>query len=363
MKKERYIGIMSGTSMDSIDVVICKIGEKSCELIASHSHPFDPTLKAQILCMIEAGTTLAEVGEIDHRLGLLFAEAVQRVIADFGIDPAKIRAIGSHGQTVWHAPETTLPFSIQLGDPSLIAERTGIRVVADFRRADLAAGGQGAPIAPAFHEFIFENIKAPVAIVNIGGMANITVISETLSGYDTGCGNVLMDGWIARHKAQPYDRDGAWARSGSVDEMLLDTMLSDPYFSRKPPKSTGREHFDMCWLEQMLSRRGSRVCSAVAPQDVQRTLLELTALTVSREVLQSGAKDLFLCGGGVHNGFLVERIDALLPGVTVKSAKDPDWIEAMMLAWLAYKRLHKERVNLRSVTGAAENRILGGIYE
>jgi anhydro-N-acetylmuramic acid kinase len=363
MHREHFIGIMSGTSMDSIDVVLCAIDPQGCELIASYTHPFPLQLKAEILQMIESKTTLAEVGRIDHRLGLLFAQAVQGLIAYSQIDPASVRAIGSHGQTLWHVPNTDEPFSMQLGDPNLITAHTGIPVVADFRRGDLAVGGQGAPLAPAFHQFIFGNIKKPVAVVNIGGMANITVISETISGYDTGCGNVLMDGWIARHKGKAYDKDGAWARMGAVDGTLLDAMLGDPYFAMKAPKSTGREHFDMRWLEQMLTRRGSRVCSLVTPEDVQRTLLELTALTISNEVLQSEAKDLYLCGGGAHNRFLVERIDALLPGVNVHVAQDADWIEAMMMAWLAYKRIRKEPIPLSDVTGAQKNRILGGVYE
>ena len=241
--------------------------------------------------------------------------------------------------------------------------KTGIPVVADFRRKDVALGGQGAPFAPAFHEFLFSTVSEHVAIVNIGGMANITVLDEKLIGYDTGCGNVLMDMWINKHQNVSYDKDGAWAKSGEVDYTLLDVMMADDYFSLAYPKSTGREKFNEAWLDEMLTRRGSSVCSLVLEQDVQRTLLELTAMSIANEVLRFNRDIVLLCGGGAKNAFLVERLKVLMPSIEVAIAQNADMIEAMTFAWLAYKRVHKEKVNLKDVTGASDNAILGGIYE
>jgi len=363
MAKERYIGIMSGTSLDGVDVVLCEIDSTSCELISSLEYPMPQELKSDILTMINGNTTLEQVGQIDHRLGVLFTQAVGALLIRENIDASSIIAIGSHGQTLWHDPSGEYPFSMQLGDANIITAKTGIPVVADFRRKDVALGGQGAPFAPAFHEFIFSNINASVSIVNIGGMANITVLGEKLIGYDTGCGNVLLDMWINKHQNVTYDKDGTWAKSGEVDYTLLDAMMADDYFSLDYPKSTGREKFNEAWLDGMLTRRGSAVCSAILPEDVQRTLVELTALSISNEVLKFNTDVALLCGGGAKNSFLVEHINALMPNVEVAIAQNADEIEAMTFAWLAYKRIHKEKVNLKDVTGASDNTILGGLYE
>ena len=367
MAKERYIGIMSGTSLDGVDVVLCEIDSTSSELISSLEYPMPQELKSDILTMIKGNTTLEQVGQIDHRLGVLFTQAVGALLIRENIDSSSITAIGSHGQTLWHAPHGEYPFSMQLGDANIITSKTGIEVVADFRRKDVALGGQGAPFAPAFHEFIFSNINASVSIVNIGGMANITVLAKTVNdkliGYDTGCGNVLLDMWINKHQNEAYDKDGAWAKSGEVDYTLLDAMMADAYFSESYPKSTGREKFNEAWLDGMLTRRGSSVCSAILAEDVQRTLVELTALSISNEVLKFNTDVALLCGGGAKNSFLVERIKALIPNVEVAIAQNSDEIEAMTFAWLAYKRIHKEKVNLKDVTGASDNTILGGLYE
>jgi len=362
MNKERYIGIMSGTSLDGVDVVLCEIDSKTCTLISSLEYPMPLELKSDILTMIESKTTLELVGQIDHRLGILFTQAVGALLIRENIDVSSITAIGSHGQTLWHEPNGVYPFSMQLGDANIITAKTGIPVVSDFRRKDVALGGQGAPFAPAFHEFIFSNIKASIAVVNIGGMANITVMGEKLIGYDTGCGNVLLDMWINKHQNESYDKDGAWAKSGEVDYTLLDAMMADAYFSLDYPKSTGREKFNEAWLDAMLTRRGSSVCSLIVEQDVQRTLLELTALSISNEVLKFNTDLALLCGGGAKNSFLVERIKALMPNVEVAIAQNADEIEAMTFAWLAYKRIHKEVVNLKDVTGASDNAILGCVY-
>jgi len=284
----------------------------------------------------------------------LFTQAVGALLIRDNIDASSITAIGLHGQTLWHQPEDG--FTMQLGDPNILAAKTGIAVVADFRRKDIALGGQGAPFSPAFHEFIFSNIKEALSIVNIGGMANITVLGEKLIGYDIGCGNVLLDMWISEHQGKTYDNDGEWARTGTVDYSLLDRMLSDDFFQESYPKSTGREKFNKIWLQGYLSGHTHN------PEDVQRTLLELTALSISNEVLKFNPDVTLLCGGGAKNSFLVERIKALMPNIEVAIATNADQIEAMTFAWLAYKRVHKEKVNLKDVTGASDNAVLGGIY-
>ena len=358
MKKERYIGIMSGTSLDGVDVVLCAIDKSSCDLLASYEHPFPETLKEEILHVITSTVTLKQIGELDHKLGELFAEAVNLLIDKEDIDRKSITAIGSHGQTLWHQPEGAHTFSLQLGDPNIIAARTGVKVVADFRRKDMALGGSGAPFAPAFHRFLLGKNDVPLCVVNIGGIANITLLGEELIGYDTGPGNMLMDMWIAKHKGIGYDRDGNWAREGEVNYPLLENMMEDAYFGMAYPKSTGREKFNLDWLNNMLDV-GVRI---PRPTDVQRTLLELTALSLSNEVLKFNPDMLLLCGGGAKNGFLVERIAALMPNVQVGVMEQADSLEAMMMAWLAYKRLHNEHVDLKEVTGASQNSILGGVY-
>jgi anhydro-N-acetylmuramic acid kinase len=248
---------------------------------------------------------------------------------------------------------------MQLGDPGLVAVRTGIATVADFRRADMALGGQGAPFAPAFHRFVFGDLPGKTAVVNLGGMANVTVLGDPLLGYDTGPGNVLMDNWCRTRLGMPFDRDGATARTGRVDEAMLEAMRSDPYFSLPAPKSTGREYFDDAWLERF--DPGLR-----RAEDVLATLAELTAATVADAVRDHRPRRLLLCGGGVENAYLVERIAARLEGVEVAPTDDygvpHEWMEAMAFAWLAYKRMQGEPVALRSVTGAERDAVLGGIY-
>ncbi|WP_295419069.1 anhydro-N-acetylmuramic acid kinase [Sulfurovum sp.] len=356
-KKELYIGVMSGTSLDGVDVVLCNIDADTCTLIYSLEYPISLELKTDILTRIEGKSSLGQIGQLDHRLALLFAQAVDALLIRENIDAKHIKAIGLHGQTLWHQPEGEHGFTMQLGDPNILTAKTGIPVVADFRRKDVALGGQGAPFAPAFHAFLFGGTDASVCVVNIGGMANITVLNEKLIGYDTGCGNVLMDMWIAEHQGISYDKDGEWARTGSLDYALLDAMMADEYFEQPYPKSTGREKFNKAWLQVYLSGKTHN------PEDVQRTLLELTAISITNEVLRFNRDVVLLCGGGAKNSFLVERIKALIPNVEVATAQSADYIEAMTFAWLAYKRMHKEVVNLKDVTGASENAILGGLYE
>ncbi len=380
MKKQYYIGLMSGTSLDGVDAVLCRVGAEHCEVLQSHTHPFPETLKARVLTAIDTQTTLQEIGTLDHLLGILFADAVKVLLEKSGMDAENIEAIGSHGQTLWHEPTGETPFSMQLGDPNIIAAQTGIPVVADFRRKDMAFGGSGAPFAPAFHKFLLGEQGRGVCVVNIGGIANITVLGETLIGYDTGPGNMLMDYWIAKQKGLPYDKDGKWAREGKVDYTLLDVMMNDEYFAKPYPKSTGREKFNEAWLKSVQRSAFSTQKTEASPRDayqnssfliphssfksvdVQRTMLELTALSISNEVLKFNPDMLLLCGGGARNRFLVERIATLMPNVQAGVMEQADNLEAMMMAWLAYKRIHNEPVGLKDVTGAQENTILGGVY-
>jgi len=355
-----YIGIMSGTSLDGVDVALCEIDEKSCILKASYFLEMPLSLKDEIILMINASSTLKAFGELNNKLALLFAQGVNRLLEKESLSPLDVVAIGSHGQTLWHEPNSENPFSMQLGNPSLLAVETGIDVVADFRSKDVAYGGQGAPFAPAFHQFLFADIK-DCAVLNIGGMANVSILGENLIGYDTGCGNVLMDMWIQEQKNQPYDKNGIWAKSGKIHTVLLKKMLQDRYFSLKFPKSTGREYFNKNFLIKYLEPLGR-----IPSEDVQSTLLALTAYSIVNEIKKFKIKTLLVCGGGVYNTFLMSTLEKLLPAIEVKSTEahnvSAENLEAMIFAWFAYKRLRQESIELKSVTGAKNNTILGGIY-
>jgi len=363
MNKELYIGVMSGTSLDGVDIALCAIDKNSCDLLASYGHHFPKSLRAEILHTIASEVTLKQIGELDRKLGEMFAGAVNLLIDKEDIDIRSVAAIGLHGQTLWHQPEGEHPFSMQLGDPNIVAARTGMKVVADFRRKDMAFGGSGAPYAPAFHRFIFKNRSSDseMIIANIGGIANITVLGKDLTGYDTGPGNMLMDAWIARYHNKTYDMDGAWAEKGKVLYPLLERMMKDEYFSRGYPKSTGREKFNLEWVEN-IQRSVFGVQEELKPEDIQRTLLELTAQSLSNEILKFNPDMLLLCGGGAKNNLLVERLSSLMPNIHVGIIDNAEMLEAMMMAWLAYKRLHNEYVDLKEVTGASQNTVLGALY-
>ena len=367
MSNEYYVGLMSGTSMDGIDAALVEFETNACKLVASCQHAWPETLRETLLQTQRTGNcTLSSLAELDTSCGIEFAKATQRLLSSSKVEAAQVKAIGSHGQTLCHGPDHHPSFSLQIGDPNRIAEITGITTVADFRRRDLAAGGQGAPLAPAFHQAVFQKPGATQLILNIGGIANLTVLpadQDEATGFDTGPGNCLLDAWCQQHTGNRFDNSGDWAKSGSPEPRLLLKMLEDPYFSKEPPKSTGTEYFSPDWLHRQLQQFNS-----LPARNVQRTLLELTALTIANEVKGSigNADSLLVCGGGVHNDFLMLRLQHLLPQIRVSSTAvrgvDPDWLEAMAFAWLARETLAGRAGNLPSVTGASHPVVLGGIY-
>ncbi|CAG20132.1 hypothetical molecular chaperone [Photobacterium profundum SS9] len=372
MAIERYIGIMSGTSMDGVDTVLVEIEENSIRLMGENSFPMGEDLKQALLdiCLGQS-TNLQAVGELDHRLGHLFADAVIALLENTGISPDSITAIGSHGQTVFHSPETQYAFTMQLGDANIIAAKTHITTIADFRRKDMALGGQGAPLVPAFHQQLFSSLDTTRVILNIGGIANITVLTpnQPVTGYDTGPGNMLMDAWIHQHNGSQYDVNAKWAKTGTVNEILLERLLDEPYFKQPAPKSTGRELFNLPWLKQKLSGLD------IPAEDVQATLAEFTAVTITNDVITyqhnerselSTKQELLVCGGGAHNPLLMARLAAQLPKwqvmTTTERGVDSDNMEAMAFAWLAYRTHHNMPGNLPEVTGASGLTSLGAIY-
>lgn len=364
-----HVGLMSGTSVDGIDAVLADLSGHRPALLTTLSHDYPAALRSELLAFAEGryvSDPVDQLGRLDQRVGIEFGRAAGALIRKAGRRGDAIAAIGSHGQTVRHRPGPPAPFTLQIGDPNVIAELTGITTVADFRRRDVAAGGQGAPLAPAFHRAFFASASEDRVVVNIGGMANLTRLPArgTATGADTGPGNALLDGWTARHRDEAFDRDGAWARSGEADPELLDAMLADPFLQRRGPKSTGREQFNLAWLDAHLERLGRAVDAA----SVQATLVELTAASIAGAIrADGGAPDTVLvAGGGTRNGFLMERLAARLAGARVTSTAaeglDPEWVEATGFAWLAERALARAAGNVPAVTGAVGERILGGIY-
>lgn len=361
-----YIGLMSGTSADAIDAVLVAF-DGHPHLIAHYSEPLSDNLREQIHALaLPSDNEIDRVGALDISLAQHFARISLTLLRHAKVHPEQVMAIGSHGQTIRHrspgSPQGC--FTLQIGDPNTIAELTGITTVADFRRRDMAAGGQGAPLVPAFHRAIFHSTEEHRVIVNIGGMANITWLPKqgATLGFDTGPGNVLMDGWILAHQGKSYDESGTWAASGTINQELLDKLLQHPFFAQAAPKSTGREAFNRQWLEDALQG------IALDAADVQATLLELTAITISDAIhsLGSDPKAVFVCGGGAYNTQLMRRLQALLAGDKVESTASlgihPQWIEAMAFAWLARQTMNRQSGNLKEVTGAQREVILGGVY-
>ncbi|PHS73311.1 anhydro-N-acetylmuramic acid kinase [Porticoccus sp.] len=369
--RELYIGLMSGTSADSIDAVLADLsGGQHC-LLATFSCEIADLKNDIHELAIPGPNEISRMGQLDRELGIRFANAVNTLLHRESIDSSQVIAVGSHGQTIRHLPPghgDMHPFTLQIGDPNTIAHLTGITTVADFRRRDIALGGQGAPLTPLFHRAAFEKPGTPRVIINIGGIANITLLysdgASSPLGYDTGPGNGLMDSWILQCLGKAYDDNGQWASEGRVIQSLLEQFLKTPYLLKKPPKSTGRELFNPEWLTQQLASFGN----SADPADLQATLLEFTAQTISTSIRKSDGPiaEAYLCGGGAYNGALVSRISALLDPIQVSTTEAlgilPGWVEAMAFAWLAQQTLAGKPGNEPSVTGASAASVLGAIH-
>jgi anhydro-N-acetylmuramic acid kinase len=362
MAKSFFIGIMSGTSLDGVDAALVTFENEKCTLQNTHFLPYPEEIKSQLLALHKPENNELEAACIlGCRLAELYAETTNELLKIANVSAADISAIGCHGQTIRHRPEAG--FTLQIGNNALLAELTNITVVGDFRSRDIAAGGQGAPLVPAFHQAVFSNTVLSRAIVNIGGIANITYLpstGETL-GFDSGPGNMLMDSWIKLKQGADYDHDGAWAASGVVIDSLLENMLAEPYFALPPPKSTGRDLFNDDWLKQ------HQLYPHLRPQDVARTLTSLTVFSIHRALTQCGQVDeVYLCGGGAHNRLLVQNLQSLIKHIPVRTTTelgiDVDWVEAVAFAWLAKQTLENKPSNLPAVTGAKGLRVLGAIY-
>jgi anhydro-N-acetylmuramic acid kinase len=359
-------GLVSGTSMDGVEAVLLDAGESLSVHGAVHLD-YPPELAARLKRAVAApaGCGLDELGYLDAAIGEVFADAAEALLRQHGLAARDVRVIGSHGQTLLHRPRQSPAFTLQVGDPNRIAERTGIDVVADFRRRDIAAGGEGAPLVPAFHAAAFASPGEDRAVVNIGGIANITTLAAdgTVGGFDTGPGNCLMDLWAEQHLGTPFDRDGALAARGCVHEGLLAELLAEPYLALPPPKSTGRELFNRDWLAPVLARH------AAAVPDVMATLSEYTARTIAnalKGVPGFAPLELLVCGGGARNVELMRRLAAQLPGVRVVSTAArgiaPEHVEGALFAWLALSCVEGRAGNLTDVTGARGPRVLGALY-
>ncbi|WP_392564966.1 anhydro-N-acetylmuramic acid kinase [Orbus wheelerorum] len=369
MRDALYIGVMSGTSLDGIDIALVNITEKKISFIIGETYPIPDNIKSDLLTICEKKqSSLQKLGEIDHQLGELYAKTINLFIEKNKINNKDIIAIGCHGQTIFHSPTGSYPFTMQIGDANIIAAKTGITTIADFRRRDMALGGQGAPLVPAFHDAIFSDPDKNRVILNIGGISNITVLTpnKPIIGYDTGPGNVLLDSWIMANLDKSYDKDATWAKTGKINQQLLNEFLIEDYFKQPYPKSTGRELFNLGWLKQKISTFN------LLPQDIQTTLVELTVRSTVNELLAnqllnpSLPYELLICGGGAKNPLIIERFDKLLPNwlvtTTDQQGISADYMEAIAFAWLAYCRINNLESNIPSVTGANKSISLGVIY-
>ncbi len=363
-----YLGLISGTSMDAVDIALIDIDDKKISLLEFLEFPIPDEIRVPLRA-INDNSPLSEVAKMDVLVGELFAEAVCHLLETKNYSAADIQAIGSHGQTIYHSPNSTPPCTIQIGDPNVIAAKTGITTVADFRRMDVANGGQGAPFAPLFHQAFFQT-EQPRLILNIGGIANLTFLSEVaddpVTGFDTGPGNCLLDDWIMRHKGSTYDNNGEWARSGTTNDALLSKLLEHEYFSLSPPKSTGRDEFNLAWLDKVLRDNNF----SDHPENIQRTLLQFSVKTICDAIhlSQSVHAELILCGGGVKNDYLVDMLNVSLPEhISMLSADDAGMnhsaVEASCFAWLAYNRMQRIGLALGKLTGASVAKMLpGAVY-
>jgi anhydro-N-acetylmuramic acid kinase len=361
-----FIGLISGTSRDGVDAALVLFEDEKPRLLHALCLPYGEPLESDLKHLLETGheAAMAVGGMLDERIGRHFARAARTLADEAGIEMRDIEAIGSHGQTVWHDPEGDPPCSIQLGSPQVLLRSTGVPVVSHFRQADIESGGQGAPLAPLLHRHLFFDETESRAILNLGGIANLTFLHRdgSVSGHDCGPANCLLDLWTMTQQARPFDAGGEWAASGKPVPGLLQDMLADPYFSRPPPKSTGLEYFNRAWLEPFLARH------CADPADVQCTLAELTARSVAQALEQGtrAVERLLVCGGGVHNTDLLARLARLLPDTRVQSTRHhgmhPDWVEAVLFAWLARERLAGRLQHTRPITGAEKAVLLGELH-
>jgi anhydro-N-acetylmuramic acid kinase len=369
--KNLYVGLMSGTSMDGIDTGLFEIGEGTCTTMATLTQEYPGALREELLHASRnpGNCDVDTIGRLDNWVGECFMQAAEALIAKNGIDKRLIRAIGSHGQTIRHQPRSNRPFTLQIGDPNVIAAGTGLTTVADFRRRDMAFGGEGAPLTALFHKSFLADPEESRVVLNIGGIANITVLPAgegTVFGFDTGPGNTLLDAWVQSRKDSRYDSNGVWGDSGRVSVELLAALMDDPYFRSPPPKSTGFEYFNLAWLQKGIADGGK--LEAIRDEDVQATLTALTATTIADAIREyaPATRRVLACGGGVHNGGLMRRLKEQLPAVVLESTAGygiaPEWVEAATFAWLAKRCLDGEPGNLPDVTGASRGTVLGGVY-
>jgi anhydro-N-acetylmuramic acid kinase len=367
-----YIGILSGTSLDAVDVAAVDFSSKLPVLIAKLSYPMPQDIKEACLEMTETAMCNIDVlGQLDCKIGLLFAEAVLKLLKKHKLNYTKISAIGSHGINIRHRPDLNPPFTMQIGDPNIISEITKIPTISDFRRRDLASGGQGAPLASLFHHNVFTNNQEERVIVNIGGISNATFLpalyTKPVIGFDIGPGNCLMDAWCQKHFNQAFDKDGILARSGTVIQVLLNTLLADPYFITTYPKSTGREYFNLTWFEQKLDNfKLNHADIKLSNHSILRTLLELTAESITNTIKEIMPNTrVYICGGGANNNFLLDAISSKLPhpvATTEVLGIHQDWVEAALFAWLAKCNVEGKQLNLHYITGGNANFPLGGSY-
>ncbi|MFK5237661.1 anhydro-N-acetylmuramic acid kinase [Glaesserella parasuis] len=368
MVSQNCLGVMSGTSLDGVDLALVNFSQTP-KLIAADFTPMPDTLRVALSQLVKKGeTSLQTLGELDHQLALLYADSIQWFLAKHQLNADDIVAVGCHGQTVWHSPKGQYPFTMQIGDMNLLAARTGITTVGDFRRRDMAFGGQGAPLVPAFHQAVFSSPERLTVVLNIGGISNISVLNpnQQTIGYDVGAGNTLLDIWIEKHLGKRYDANGEWARTGKIHSALLALLLDEPFFQLPPPKSTGRELFNLEWLEHKLTQ-----IEPLPAEDVQATLVEFTVQSIVQALRQIENPNayhsvLLVCGGGAKNPLIMERLQTHLidwqVSTTTEYGLDVDYVEAAAFAWLAYQRIYNLPANLPSVTGATQKVSLGAIF-
>ena len=368
MSSHLYIGLLSGTSVDAVDCVLAQIDSGGAVIVDAHSYPFPVSLQEAVkTAATNPNLTLDQAATLDTQLGELFADAANALLQKTGKPASSINAIGSHGQTLRHNPLPPNAYTVQLGDPNVIAQRTGVTVVADFRRRDVAAGGHAAPLAPALHRALFAEPGRDIAVLNLGGIANLTLLHAdgSVNGFDTGPANTLLDEWIGHHQKRDFDVNGDWAAAGEIQDGLLGHSLTDPYFAVAPPKSTGTDYFNPDWLQLKLAESDSTGCR---PVDIQATLAEISARSVADalHVAMPNCKRLLVCGGGAFNADLLARLGRLTKlqvETTAAAHVAPEWVEGLLFAWLAQRCLAGRAGNLPSVTGAYESLVLGAIYQ